>query len=109
MKNLMKQFDIYIANLDPAKGTEINKTRPVIIVSPDEMNMALRTVIIAPITSQIRANIPTRVKINLQNKINYVVLDQLRTLDKSRLYKHVGALTEDCSENIKDVLIEMFS
>lgn len=105
----MKQFEIYIANLDPTKGTEINKTRPVIIVSPNEMNSALRTVIVAPITSQVHANIPTRIKISLQNKISYVVLDQLRTLDKTRLYKYVDVLAEAGCENIKNTLVEMFS
>ena len=109
MKYLMKQFEVYIANLDPTKGTEINKTRPVVIVSPDEMNGALRTVIIAPITSQVHANIPTRIKFSLQDKISYVVLDQLRTLDKTRLYKHIANLTENDCESIKNTLIEMFS
>lgn len=109
MNSLMKQFEIYIANLDPTKGTEINKTRPVVIISPNEMNGALRTVIVAPITSQIHANIPTRVKVNLQDKINYVVLDQLRTLDKTRLYKYIGVLTKIHAEDVKNTLLEMFS
>ena len=105
----MEQFEVYIANLDPTKGTEINKTRPVIIVSPNEMNGALRTVIIAPITSQVHANIPTRIKISLQNKVSYIVLDQLRTLDKTRLYKYVGVLAESYAEEVKNTLLEMFS
>ena len=106
---MIEQFNIYIADLNPTKGTEINKTRPVVIVSPNEMNQFLRTVIIAPITSQVHANIPTRIKVILQNKDNYAALDQLRALDKSRLYKYVGNLTQDESENIKHTLIEMFS
>lgn len=105
----MKQFEIYIANLDPTKGTEIKKTRPVVIISPNEMNAALRTVIIAPVTSQVHENIPTRIKINLQNNISYVVLDQLRTLDKTRLYKYVGDLSKNSASEIRDTLIEMFS
>lgn len=105
----MRQFEVYIANLDPTKGVEIKKTRPVVIISPNEMNSALCTVIIAPITSQTHANIPTRIKISLQDTVSYVVLDQLRTLDKTRLYKHVGALPKSSIEDIKNILIEMFS
>lgn len=109
MSVLMKQFEVYIANLDPTKGIEIKKTRPVVIISPDEMNIPLGTVIIAPITSKVHANIPTRVKINLQNNTSYVVLDQLRTLDKTRLYKYIGVLTKDSVAEIKNVLLEMFA
>lgn len=105
----MKQFEVYVANLDPTKGTEINKTRPVVIISPNEMNGALRTVIIAPLTSKIHANIPTRVRVNLQDKVSYVVLDQLRTLDKTRLYKYIGVLAEIHAEDVKNTLLEMFS
>ena len=106
---VMKQFKIYVANLNPTIGTEINKTRPVVIISPDEMNDFLNTVIIAPITSKIHSTIPTRIEIELNHTVNYVVLDQLRTLDKSRLYKYVGDLAEDEAQNVKDALIEMFS
>lgn len=106
---VMKQFEIYIANLNPTVGTEINKTRPVVIISPDEMNNFLNTVIIAPITSKVHSKIPTRIEIELNSNINYVVLDQLRTLDKSRLYKYVSDLSEDEIENVKNSLIEMFS
>lgn len=105
----MKQFEIYIANLDPTKGTEMKKIRPVIIVSPNEMNDYLKTVIIAPITSQFHANIPTRVMFTLQNINSYIALDQLRTLDKSRLFKHVGNIPNKVSNSIKNILLEMFA
>ena len=105
----MKQFKIYVANLNPTIGTEINKTRPVVIISPDEMNDFLNTVIVAPITSKIHSKIPTRIEIELNQSVNYVVVDQHRTLDKSRLYKYVGNLSEDEAQNVKDALIEMFS
>lgn len=109
MKCLMKQFEVYIANLDPAQGIEIEKTRPVIIVSPNEMNLYLKTVIIAPLTSQFHENIPTRIEIILQGKVSYIVLDQLRTLDKSRLHKFVGNSPKQVNSNIKNVLLEMFA
>ncbi len=105
----MKQFDIYIANLNPTVGTEINKTRPVVIVSPDEMNDFLNTVIVAPVTSQIHSRIPTRIEIEVENKINYVVIDQLRTLDKTRLFKYIGNLSKKESGCVKDTILEMFS
>ena len=109
MSLMMNQFDVYIANLDPTVGSEIKKTRPVVIISPDELNQHLRTVIIAPITSQTHANIPTRVKITLQSQLNFVVLDQIRTLDKVRLTKRVAQLSIDESDSVKQVLVELFS
>lgn len=106
----MKQFEIYIAKLDPTVGTEINKTRPVVIVSPNEINDNLRTVIIAPITSKIHAAIiPTRIEIIVNQSVNYVILDQIRTLDKTRLFKHIGTLTENEIDVVKDCLTQMFS
>ena len=105
----MSQFEIYLSNLNPIIGTEINKTRPVVIISPDEMNDFLNAVIIAPITSKIHSKIPTRIEIELNHMVNYVVVDQLRTLDKSRLFKYVGNLSEDEIQNVKDALLEMFS
>lgn len=105
----MNQFDVYIANLDPTVGSEIKKTRPVVIISPDELNHHLRTVIIAPVTSQTHANIPTRVKIALQSQSSFVVLDQIRTLDKARLTKRIAQLSIDELDNVKRVLAEMFS
>lgn len=108
MNSMMNQFEIYIANLDPTIGSEIKKTRPVVIISPNELNHHLRTVIVAPITSKVHNNIPTRIKIKLDNQINYVVLDQLRTLDKVRLTKKIATLTEDEFTEIKNSLLEMF-
>ena len=105
----MKQFEIHLANLDPTVGAEINKTRPVIIVSPNELNGALKTVIVAPITSQHHGEIPFRTPINLNTKTNYVALDQMRALDKSRLYKRIVSISKDEAEGIQNTLIEMFS
>lgn len=105
----MKQFEIYLANLDPTVGSEINKTRPVVIISPNELNGALKTVITAPITSQHHGEIPYRTQISLNTKTNYVALDQMRTLDKSRLYKRLVSISKNEAEMIQDTLIEMFS
>lgn len=105
----MKQFEIYWANLEPTVGAEINKKRPVVIVSPDEMNDNIKTVIVAPITSKARASYPTRVPFTLKNQQSYVVLDQLRTIDKQRLEKCVDTLNVRVQHLIKHVLLQMFS
>ncbi len=105
----MNQFEVYIANLEPTIGSEIKKTRPIVIISPDELNDHIKTVIIAPITSKTHNSTPTRVEINLQNQINFVVLDKISTLDKIRLTKCLGKLSKDETEIIKSVLCEMFS
>ncbi len=106
--DLVKRFDICLVNLDPTLGCEINKTRPCIIISPDEMNQYLSTVIIAPMTSTIRTY-PSRVSINFQEKKGEVVLDQIRTVDKRRLVKKIGQTNAITREKICKILVEMFS
>lgn len=106
--DLVKRFDICLVNLDPTLGCEINKTRPCIIISPDEMNQYISTVIIAPMTSTIRAY-PSRVAINFQEKKGEVVLDQIRTVDKRRLVKKIGQTNTATREKICKTLVEMFS
>lgn len=103
-----KQFDIYIVNLDPTLGYEIQKSRPCVIVSPDEMNRHIRTVIIAPMTTT-QKNYPTRVNITFQEKGGQIVLDQIRTVDKSRLIQKIGTLPKKTTTQVLDVLLEMFS
>ena len=108
----MQQFCIHVVNLDPTIGAEMQKTRPCIIVSPDEINNNLRTVIIVPLTSSQRG-LPTRVLIKASQKSglnndSYAALDQLKTIDKSRLSKQVGEISEDEKRNISDILKEMF-
>jgi len=105
----MKQFEIYVANLDPTIGAEIKKTRPVMIISPNEMNNNIRTVIVAPITSQTHNNIPTRIEIDINGRLSYVVLDQIRTLDKKRLTKFILKISLEEQEEIKHSLQEMFA
>lgn len=105
--NKFKQFDIWYIDLNPTIGSEINKTRPCIIISPEELNW-LNTLIIAPLTTK-SFNSPTRVEFILNNKTNLVLLDQLRTVDKKRLIRNIGSVQKNTQEKISLVLIEMFS
>jgi len=102
-----KQYDLVIVNLDPTVGSEIKKTRPCVIVSPDEMNKYLRTITIVPITSQSKAY-PTRAEITLGGNQNWVVIDQIRTIDKSRILKRIGELLEEEILKVKEIIQETF-
>lgn len=102
-----RRYDIHQTVLDPIVGSEIRKTRPCAIVSPDEMNEHIRTVIIAPMTTKGRAY-PTRVKCRFQNKPGQVVLDQIRTVDKSRLVKKLGRLDKRTQKAVSRILVQMF-
>ena len=103
-----KQYEVFLAALDPTTGAEIKKTRPCIIISPDEMNKRLRTVIIAPMTSNNR-NYPFRTRSFFKNKEGSIALDQMRCLDKSRLFKRLGILPHEQASEISDRLVEIFS
>src|SRR5438132_13131670 len=92
--------EVHLVRLDPTLGSEIQKTRPCVIVSPDELNTHLRTVIVAPMTTGGRAY-PWRIRCRFQNRSGYVVLDQIRTVDRGRLVKRLGALPADM---VSDVL-----
>jgi mRNA interferase MazF len=105
---VIKRFDVYLVTLDPTVGSEIRKTRPALIVSPDEMNRHIRTVIIAPLTTRGRGY-PTRVPCRFQGKAGQVVLDQLRAVDRARLVKKLGRLSRRASQQVLDVLQEMFT
>lgn len=102
----IKQYDIYWVTLDPTVGAEIKKTRPCIIISPNEMNQYLKTVLIAPVTSTIK-NIPFRIKFLLKNKQNMIVLDQIRAVDKVRLRKKISEIDAQVIQKIKNVIDEM--
>jgi mRNA interferase MazF len=104
----VNRFDVYLVSLDPTLGSEIRKSRPCVVISPDEMNRALATIIVAPMTSTIR-NYPTRVPVTFQSKHGEVVLDQIRTVDKQRLHKKLGSLRTNTGSKILDVLSQMFS
>lgn len=103
-----QRFDIYLVNLDPALGSEIKKTRPCLIISPNEMNIHISTIIIAPLTSKFR-NYPTRVPCRVEGKQGQIVLDQIRTVDKSRLVKKITTLSKPIQGKVISKLIEMFS
>jgi mRNA interferase MazF len=108
MGMVAKRFDVFLVNLDPTIGSEIQKTRPCVIVSPDEMNRYISTVIIAPMTTRGRIY-PTRVICQFQGKDGQIVLDQIRTVDKSRLVKKIGQISEDEQREVFDILAEMFA
>lgn len=104
----VRRFDVYLVSLDPTVGTEIKKTRPCLVISPDEMNRHFRTVLIAPMTTRGR-DYPMRVACQFQKKAGQVVLDQIRTVDKARLVKRLGKLSPQASTRVLEVLQEMFA
>ena len=104
----MKRFDVYLINLDPTVGKEIKKTRPCLVISPDEMNEYTSTVIVAPMTSRIR-NYPSRVTCIFQGTKGQIVLDQIRTVDKIRLLKKLGVIDDQSQYEVIQILQEMFS
>ncbi|WP_315862239.1 type II toxin-antitoxin system PemK/MazF family toxin [Picosynechococcus sp. PCC 7003] len=103
-----KRFDVFLVNLDPTIGSEIQKTRPCVIISPDEMNRHIATVIVAPMTTKGKAY-PTRVICQFQGKSGQIVLDQIRTIDKSRLVKKLGQISQDEQRIVLETLAEMFA
>jgi mRNA interferase MazF len=105
---VMERFAIFLVRLDPAAGAEIAKTRPCVIVSPEELNRSLATVIIAPMTTVLRGW-PTRVAVAFQGKAGEIALDQLRTVDKTRLAKRLGKLDRNTARVVLDTLGEMFA
>jgi len=99
---------VYLINLDPTVGSEIQKTRPCLIISPDEMNRHIRTVIIAPMTST-RKEYPTRVSCRFKKTNGQIVLDQIRTVDKARLVKKLGAIDANAQLEVISVLQKLFA
>src|SRR5512145_1598185 len=104
----MERGDVYLVRLDPTPGSEIQKTRPCVVVSPDELNAHLRTVIVAPLTTGGRAY-PWRIRCRFQRRSGYVVLDQLRTVDRERLVKRLGTLSGQTVAEVLGALQEMFA
>ena len=107
MAVVVKRFDVYLVGLDPTVGSEIQKTRPCLIISPDEMNRHIRTVIVAPMTSTSK-DYPTRVPCTFKKKHGHVVLDQIRTIDKERLMKKLGTIDPKVQLEVSSVLQRMF-
>ncbi|MFN6481798.1 MAG: type II toxin-antitoxin system PemK/MazF family toxin [Nostoc sp. DedQUE02] len=105
---VVNRFDVFLVNLDPTIGSEIQKTRPCVVISPDEMNKYIATVIVAPMTTK-GQSYPTRVTCDFQGKDGQIVLDQIRTVDKARLVKKLGQIDSDEQKAVLDTLAEMFA
>ena len=103
----VNQYQIVLVNLNPTLGSEMKKTRPCVIISPDEMNRHLSTIVIAPMTSQSK-NYPTRVPVKYLRKKGWVILDQIRTIDRARIIKKMGSLSEKEIYLIKSVMHETY-
>lgn len=103
-----RRDEIWLVSLDPVQGAEIQKTRPCLVISPNEINDHLQTVVIAPMTTVIR-NYPTRVPLRFQGKSGQVALDQLRAVDRTRLLKRIGTVSSSTAQALSNTLIEMFS
>ncbi len=101
------KFEVFLINLDPTQGSEIQKTRPCVIISPNEMNSHLSTVIIGPMTTKTK-KYPTRIALEFDDKKGQIALDQMRTVDKTRLVKKLGKIERKIQKMLSESLIEMF-
>ena len=108
MAMVVNRFDVYLINLDPTVGSEIQKTRPCLVISPDEMNRHIRTVIVAPMTTAGK-DYPTRVSCTFKKKKGQIVLDQIRTIDKTRLIKKLGSINPETQLEVMSVLQRLFA
>ena len=108
MAMVVNRFDVFLINLDPTIGSEIKKTRPCLIISPNEINHHIATVIVAPMTTKGQPY-PTRVTCQFQGQNGQIVLDQIRTVDKTRLVKLLGQISEEEQKTVLDILAEMFT
>ena len=108
MGMVVQRFDVYLVNLDPTVGSEIRKTRPCLVISPDEMNRWIRTVIVAPMTTK-GQSYPSRVACEFQGKRGQIVLDQIRTVDKTRLVSKLGLINKSTQVSVIATLAEMFA
>jgi len=108
MAMVVNRFDVYLINLDPTVGSEIQKARPCLIISPDEMNRHIRTVIVAPMTTASK-DYPTRVSCKFKKKKGQIVLDQIRTIDKTRLIKKLGSVNPETQLEVISVLQRLFA
>jgi len=102
-----RRDEIWVIALDPSRGSEIKKTRPCLVVSPDEMNEPLQTVVVAPMTTTLRSY-PTRVNVSFGGKRGQVALDQLRAVDRQRLMRRLGKINPKTAQEVSALLVEMF-
>ena len=105
---VIKRFEVFLVNLDPTIGAEIQKTRPCLVISPNEMNDYIQTAIIAPMTTKARAY-PSRVACRFNEKDAQIVLDRLRTVDKRRLARRLGSIDSATQQRVLEVLAELFA
>ena len=103
-----RRFDVYLVALDPTVGAEIKKTRPCVVVSPDEANRQVQTVVVAPMTTTLR-RFPFRVDARFENRDSQIAIDQIRVVDRRRLHRRLGAISEDAAHRLGDALVEFFS
>ena len=103
---VIRQYSVFLVNLDPTLGHEMRKTRPCLVVSPDEMNEHIQTVIVAPMTTTSR-DYPTRVRLRFRNRQGWIVLDQIRAVDKRRLVRRLGMIGSRTAANVKSILSDM--
>ncbi|HMF50103.1 MAG TPA: type II toxin-antitoxin system PemK/MazF family toxin [Candidatus Saccharimonadales bacterium] len=108
MAVVASRFEVYLVRLDPTEGREIRKTRPCLIISPDEMNRHIGTVIVAPMTTQ-GHDYPTRIPVRFRRRNGQIVLDQIRTVDKNRLVKRLGKIDDATAQKVLALLNEMFA
>ncbi|KAA9356271.1 type II toxin-antitoxin system PemK/MazF family toxin [Larkinella humicola] len=108
MDMVIERFDVWLVSLDPTQGSEIAKTRPCLIVSPDAINQRLNTVMVAPLTST-QKRYPTRVNCQFSGQAGQVALDQIRTVDKVRLVKHIGRLDDAVCHQVCQTLVALFT
>ena len=107
VKQNIQRFDIWLVQLDPTQGSEIKKTRPCVVISPDEMT-SLKTAIVAPMTSR-GFNFPTRIQYTFQGKKGLILLDQMRAVDKSRLIQKLGVISKSAQIKTINCLLELFA
>ena len=108
MAMVIERFEVYLVNLDPTQGREIQKTRTCLVISPNEINRHIGTIIIAPMTTRGR-DYPTRVPVTFQGRNGQIVLDQIRTVDKTWLFRRLGQINENTAQKVLDVLAEIFA
>lgn len=108
MNRTPRRDEVWLVTLDPTHGAEIQKTRPGLVVSPDEMNRHLQTIIVAPMTTTIRPY-PTRPPVRFQGKTGQIALDQLRAVDRQRLVRKLGTVSATTAQQVSSVLVEMFA
>ena len=108
MGMVVKRFDVFLVQLNPTIGREIQKTRPCVVISPDEMNNSVGILIVAPMTSR-GGDYPSRVICQFEDKVGQIILDQIRCVDKTRLIKKLGRISQDEQEFVLKVLAEMFA